>query len=410
MPELGRQDASFWRPMAWCGVTLLALVFWSSGWPGSVLFENKSAIIAKFWTSQCHGLVCTLCPRTCFLPEGGRGWCRVRVNRGGRLYTLVYNRPAALHVDPIEKKPIFHFLPGSTTFSLATVGCNLACDFCQNWSLSTANPEAVPDNLLSPEEVVNLALRSGSRSIAYTYSEPVVFYEYMTDIAKAAHAAGLYNIMITAGYIQPEPLRQLLPLLDVIKVDFKGNDPEFYRKVVGGELAPVLRTLKQIAASGVQLEVVNLMVPVPQYQGQAVTHQDLTAPSDDITALRRFCRWVRIELGADTPLFFSRFSPAYRMENLPATPVEAVQRARTIAREEGLRYVYVGNTPGDDGENTYCPDCGTLLIRRFGLATLENRLVGPGGSRCPRCGLRIPGIWFDERASAREQKPHPRNP
>ncbi|MFA6028237.1 MAG: AmmeMemoRadiSam system radical SAM enzyme [Elusimicrobiota bacterium] len=376
--------------------------------------ENPWVREARFWRPVCNGVQCGLCPFKCFLPEGGRGRCRVRMNVGGELKTLVYGKPVSVHVDPIEKKPVFHLEPGSWVYSLATAGCNLRCTGCQNWEISQAWPEQSPPSTLvpaglelfragdggvygrmtqkelafvSPEEIVRGALATRSRAVAYTYSEPVVFYEYMFDAAKLAREKGLRNVMVTGGYIEPGPLAALAPYMDVVKVDLKGFDERFYRDFAGGELRFVLRTLERLKEYGVLTEVVNLVVP---------TRND--RPED----LRRLSAWVREKLGADTPLFFTRFSPNYRLQNLPGTPADTLALARSLALTEGLRFVYVGNAPGDPGENTYCPKCGRVLVRRAGFAVLENLLAATGaGGRCPFDGTRIPGLWTPA------QRPHP---
>lgn len=332
---------------------------------------------ARWWKTACAGVQCTLCPFQCFLPEGQRGICRVRQNVGSRLYTLVYAQPVAVHIDPIEKKPVYHLYPGSRSFSLATVGCNLRCAFCQNWEISQAEPEQARGELLQPGDIVRQALATGCRSVAYTYAEPIVFYEYVHDTAVLAKQAGLRNVLISGGYINPEPLAELAPLFDVIKIDLKGFNERFYRRVVKGELKFVLRTLTELKRYPVLVEVVNLMVPTL---------------NDDPDEIRRMCRWIRQELGADTPLFFSRFMPQYQLQNLPPTPVETLERARAIALEEGLHYVYLGNVPGHPAENTYCPVCGRALIRRHGYA-VEGYDLAPGGV-CPYDGTKIPGVWL----------------
>ncbi|MFA6317690.1 MAG: AmmeMemoRadiSam system radical SAM enzyme [Elusimicrobiota bacterium] len=358
---------------------------------------------AAFWKTACQGVQCELCPFECFLPEGARGVCRVRMNSGGRLVTMVYDHPVSVHLDPIEKKPVFHLLPGSLIYSLAAAGCSLRCSFCQNWEISQAFPEevvgrtSVPRELrilavsggmaqaqivadeaatLSPEEVVKAALATRCRSIAYTYSEPVVFYEYVRDIAALAKKAGLRNVMVTAGYINPKPLAELAPLLDVVKVDLKGFDEGFYRRMVGGELKFVLRTLQELRRHHVLTEVVNLVVPTL---------------NDDPAALKALSAWVKQNMGPDTPLFFSRFHPQYKVQNIPPTPVETLTLARDLAMKEGLRYVYVGNVAGHPGEHTYCPKCRQVMVRRQGYMILENRIAATG--RCPNDGTRIPGIW-----------------
>jgi len=369
--------------------------------------DNPSVAPARFWAPACNGVVCNLCPFRCFLPEGERGICKVRMNSGGKLKTMVYARPVSVHIDPIEKKPVFHLLPGSWIYSLATMGCNLRCTACQNWEISQAYPEQAsgktiapssvalsvgPDGrmygsiqnkeyaFMTPKDVVDAALATRSKSIAYTYSEPVVFYEYMYDTAYLARQNGLRNVMVSAGYINRTPLKELAPLMDVVKIDLKGFDERFYRTYAGGELRFVLDTLKNLKEFGILTEVVNLVVP---------TLND--KPED----FKRLSDWVRDNLGRNTPVFFSRFSPNYRLQNLPQTTVETLTLARDIAMEEGLRYVYVGNAPGHPGETTYCPKCKRPLVRRAGYAIVED-LLTPNKGRCPYDGTKIPGIWTDE--------------
>lgn len=332
---------------------------------------------ARWWKTACAGVQCTLCPFECFLPEGNRGICNVRQNVGGTLYTLVYAQPVSVHIDPIEKKPVYHLYPGSRSYSLATVGCNLRCAFCQNWEISQAHPEQARGELLTPEDIVRSAVSTQCRSIAYTYAEPTVFYEYVYDTAVLAKRRGLRNVLVSCGYINPEPLAALAPLFDIIKIDLKGFNERFYRRVVKGELRFVLRTLVELRRHGVLTEIVNLVVPTL---------------NDDPEEIRRMCRWIMQELGPDTPLFFSRFSPQYQLQNLPPTPAETLERAHDIARAEGIRYVYIGNVHGHPAENTYCPTCSHVLIRRHGYAVLEYRLA-PGGF-CPYDGTKIPGVWI----------------
>jgi len=330
----------------------------------------------SFWKSADLGVKCSLCPFDCYLTEGARGKCRVRMNRGGVLYTMVYARAVSLNLDPIEKKPVFHMLPGTGILSFATVGCPLRCSFCQNWSLSQVYPEqAVKGEQLAPEAIVTAAVNNRIPSIAYTYGEPAVFYEYMHDTARLARKRGLRNVVVTSGYINPEPLRKLLPYLDVVKVDLKGIREEFYSTEVGGYLPAVLDTLKLLAKTGVQVEVVNLVVP---------------GRNDGAEDFDLLTKWIRANMGPDTPLFFSRFHPDYKMRNLPPTPVATLERARAIALKNGLRFVYLGNVPGHPAESTYCPDDGTLLIERSGFQVGRINLAG---DKCPKCGRKIPGIW-----------------
>lgn len=318
---------------------------------------------------------CVLCPRYCQLGEGMRGDCKVRINIGGKLQTLVYGDPCAVHVDPIEKKPVFHMLPGSMAFSIATAGCNLHCKFCQNWNISQVPPEETKNTDMSPEKVVELALKSGCKSIAYTYSEPVVFYEYMLDTAKLAREKGLKNIWVTAAYINPEPLENLCEWIDAANIDLKGFTEEYYQNISSGSLAPVLNSIKMAKDKGVWVELTNLIVPTL---------------NDDFNKIKEMCIWIKDNTGSDTPIHFSRFYPMYKLKNLPLTPAETLFKARDVAMEAGLKYVYVGNIPSQAGENTYCPRCGSIVIGRIGYSVIENDLIN---GKCKFCGHKIPGIW-----------------
>ena len=331
---------------------------------------------ASFWEKKDLGVQCTLCPSNCFLQEGTKGLCRVRMNRGNKLYTQVYNQPVSINVDPIEKKPIFHMLPGSTILSISTVGCPLACTFCQNWTISQEYPEktAAP-HLMTPAEIVQLALDNQIPSIAFTYGEPIIYYEYMRDVAQLARQKGLSNVMVTSGYINPKPLLEIAQYFDVVKVDLKGIDQEFYRQEVGGYLDSVLDTLALLKKLNILVEVVNLVVP---------------GRNDSDGDIDKLSKWVREKMGQDTPLFFSRFHPDYKLSNLPATPLQTLEHARDIAIKNGLQFVYLGNVPGHAGENTYCPEDGTLLIERNGYQILQNNLKD---GKCPVCGKKIPGFW-----------------
>ncbi len=331
---------------------------------------------SEWFTAMDDGLVqCTLCPRSCVVPDGKRGHCEVRENRGGEYYSLVYGNPCAVHNDPVEKKPFFHVLPGTVSFSIATAGCNLDCKFCQNWEISQTVPELTFNYDLPPDEVVAMAREYGSATIASTYVEPTIFYEYMLDIAVAAKKVGILKVSHSNGYIAREPLEKLIPYLAAACIDLKGITEEYYASMTGGRLGPVQETLRRLRKGGVHVELVNLVVP---------THND---GDDDLRAL---CEWVAGELGPETPMHFSRFSPMYKLTNLPPTPVETLERARAIALDAGLHYPYLGNVPGNDGENTYCPGCKELLIRRVGYQT---EVVGLSEGACQHCGQRIPGIW-----------------
>ena len=336
---------------------------------------NPSLHEASWYEKLAGDLVhCRLCPNSCRLADGQIGMCRARKNVGGKLYSLVYGQLASVHVDPIEKKPFFHVLPGAKAFSLATPGCNMRCLFCQNWEISQAFPWEVRTTPTTPEEVVEAALRSGAQAIAFTYSEPTIFYEYMLDVAKLAKAKGLKTLVVSNGYIEPEPLQALLPFIDAYKVDFKAFAPEFYANMTGGSRDPVLETMKAIHRQGTWLEIVNLLIP---------------GRNDDEDQVRQLARWVKENLGADVPLHFSRFYPMHKLANLPPTPVESVVRAREIAIGEGLKFVYTGNIPNAAGDSTYSPKTGRPVIERQGYFVLRNHLVN---GRAPD-GEEIPGIW-----------------
>ena len=280
-----------------------------------------------------------------------------------------------MHIDPVEKKPFFHFLPGSKTFSLATVGCNLHCKNCQNWEISQANPEDSEATLCPPEKLVELAGNSDCRSLAYTYTDPVVYYEYTSDTAELAMDKGIRNLLVTAGYINQEPWKRLLKFVDAARIDLKSISDDFYRDVCSATLKPVQDALVQTRAAGVHLEVINLVIPTL---------------NDTPEQIRELSHWVRVNLGSETPLHFSQFYPQYKMRHLPPTSPKTLDMAREIALSEGLCYVYIGNILSATGQNTYCPGCKKLLIERSGYAVLQNRLKD---GRCPDCEKEIYGVW-----------------
>ncbi|GAB4233054.1 MAG: AmmeMemoRadiSam system radical SAM enzyme [Acidobacteriota bacterium] len=318
---------------------------------------------------------CELCARRCILAEGERGLCRARINVDGRLRSLVYGRPVAVHLDPIEKKPFYHFLPGSNAFSLSTTGCPLRCKFCQNWELSQARPEDYEVRFTPPEAIVEAGRRRKAPVIAFTYNEPTVFTEYLLDIAARARKERISSVLVSCGFMNPEPLDAMCDALQAIKIDLKGFSEGFYREVCGAELAPVLRTIRHVAGRKVHLEIVNLVVPTL---------------NDSERMLRELARWVVNEVGPDVPVHFTRFHPDYRLRNLPPTPVKTLERAYAIAREEGLHYPFVGNVPGHPGNHTYCPNCGCRVIERQGFFVVRNRLKE---GACPDCGTAIAGVW-----------------
>ena len=318
---------------------------------------------------------CELCPRDCIIAPGQSGDCRVRVNIDGVLRTVVYGYPCSINIDPVEKKPLFHFLPGTPILSLATIGCNLHCLNCQNWEISQANPEESTASLVPPEQLVAFAQQYKCPSIAYTYTDPIAYYEYAYDTSRLARQAGLRNVLVTAAYCNPKPWKHLLEVTDAARVDLKGMSDDFYRKFCSGTVGPVQQCLIDAVAMGVHVEVINLIIPT------------LNDKPDDI---RQLARWVRTNLGSDIPLHFSRFFPQYKMQHLPPTPLETLDVARQIALEEGLYYVYIGNIRSREGENTYCPGCHKMLIERQGYVVMTNNLKD---GCCPDCGKKIYGVW-----------------
>lgn len=344
--------------------------------------------VSPYYVSLGDGRIrCTLCPRECEVDPGERGYCEVRENRDGVYYSLVYGNPCALHVDPVEKKPFFHVLPGTRSFSLATAGCNLDCKFCQNWEISQARPENTLNAPLSPQEVVTLAGRYQCASIASTYVEPTIFLEYMTDIGAAASRAGILNVMHSNGFVNPGPLQDLIPNLHAACIDLKSIRNDFYREMTEGFVEPVLNTLRQLKKHRIHIELVNLLVP-----GRNDSEEDIRALS----------RWVLSELGENTPLHFTRFYPRYKLQSLPPTPLDTLEKARNTAMREGLRFVYIGNVPGHPGESTYCPSCGTTVIERTGY-TVQIKAMDKG--QCTRCGTVLPGLWTNPLTST-EKRPN----
>ncbi|MFH1419901.1 MAG: AmmeMemoRadiSam system radical SAM enzyme [Planctomycetota bacterium] len=338
---------------------------------------------AMHWEKLAENKVkCVLCPRECEVADVERGYCGVRENQGGAYQTLVYGSLCSANVDPIEKKPLFHYLPGTDALSIATAGCNIECKFCQNWEISQFRPEQVDSRLVRPRELVAVCKSRGCPTIAYTYSEPVIFYEYMHDTAALARERGIGSVMISNGYIQEKPLRQLCRQLTGVKIDFKAFSEKFYREQCAGELKPVLHTLEVLKDIGIWFELVVLIIPT------------LNDSADEI---EQMSRWVLDHLGPDVPMHFTRFHPTYRMTNLPSTPVSTLDRCRKIAMKAGVRYVYAGNVPTHPGENTYCHVCKAELIQRVGFRIASNRIKD---GKCPDCGARIPGVWSQESALA----------
>jgi pyruvate formate lyase activating enzyme len=337
---------------------------------------SRFTVEAKFYQKLPNSKIkCKLCPRECLVGDKERGYCGVRENRGGTYYTLVHSRVATAHVDPIEKKPLFHYLPGTIAFSIATAGCNVNCKFCQNWEISQSRPEQVPSHYMPPKSVAELAKQYDCPTIAYTYSEPVVFAEYLMDAADAGHEAGIRSIVVSNGFIQQESLKAAYGKMDAVKIDLKSFSESYYSKVVTGQLKPVLDSLVTLRKMGKWTEIVYLVLPTL---------------NDSDAEFRGLAQWVKANLGKDVPLHFTQFHPEYLLKNLPITPVPTLERAKAIADAEGLHYVYIGNVPGHPSQNTYCPKCRKMLVERVGF-TASKILIHKNS--CPFCQQPIPGIW-----------------
>jgi pyruvate formate lyase activating enzyme len=347
------------------------------------IFKNGAPASPWKWSKTAYhfsrldqgAVMCTLCPHRCRLSPGDRSLCRSRVNLDGTLYSLAYGNACSANVDPIEKKPLYHFLPATTTFSIAAAGCNFRCLNCQNWEISQVRPEDVRHIDLFPDAVVQAAVKNGCRSIAYTYSEPTTFYEYMIDTARIARAGGIKNVWVSNGYINREPLKALCRVLDGANVNLKSISDDIYRRLNGGRVQPVLNTFVTLHRQGVHFEMTHLVVP--EY-----------GDSDDM--IMRMCAWILEYIGPDHPLHFLRFFPRYRLDRLAATPVDTLIRFRERAMAEGIRYVYLGNVPGHAGNHTFCHHCKRLLVERQGYHIAAFHIVA---GRCRFCRTPIPGVW-----------------
>jgi pyruvate formate lyase activating enzyme len=318
---------------------------------------------------------CTLCPRSCTVADGKRGDCGVRENRGGTYHLLVHSRVCSANIDPIEKKPLFHYLPGTNAFSLATAGCNVHCKFCQNWEISQSLPEQLSADYASPQRIAELAVQYKCPTIAYTYNDPIVFSEFLMDTADAGHRAGIRSIAVSNGYMQEEALRTVYEKMDAVKIDLKAFSEDFYRDVVSAHLKPVLNSLVTLRKMGKWMEIVYLIVP---------------GLNDSDAEFKALTGWIKEYLGPDVPLHFTQFHPQYLMKDLPVTPVATLERAKEIADAEGLHYIYIGNVPGHPAQNTICPKCHLLLIERVGFTAGPQPDLANG---CPVCHHPIPGIW-----------------
>jgi pyruvate formate lyase activating enzyme len=348
----------------------------------AILQDTEQLHEAAWWEAEPGGRVhCYLCPRHCHIHAGQAGFCFIRVNRGGKLYSLGYGSPAALQIDPIEKKPLSHFLPGSRVFSMGTAGCNMGCFFCQNWDISKSRQDQVHSQRIAPEDVPLLALEHGCESIAFTYNEPTIWGEYVIDICRAAKDHGLKTVMVSNGYITREAFHDIYDHVDAANIDLKAFTENFYGKITLTHLQPVLDTLQWLKnETSVWFEMTNLLIPTL---------------NDGAEEIGKLSEWVMQHLGPDVPLHFTAFHPDFKLRDKPATPPETLHRARKIALDVGLRYVYEGNI-FSDGANTACPSCGELLIRRSWHNVLKNDLKD---GACGNCGLAIPGVWQGKRKS-----------
>jgi len=383
--KMSRRDFIKWGLICAIGLTTGTYIFeyFRKSLMGKLTtFKNSTSKELWKWSKEAYyyskmgkNVKCHLCPNRCLLEPDGRSICRNKVNKNGKLYTLAYGNPCAVHIDPIEKKPLFHFLPSTKAFSIATAGCNFRCLNCQNWTISQSRPEETQNYDLMPEKVVQATIDNNCKSIAYTYSEPTAFYEYMLDTSKLARKKGIKNLWITNGYINEEPLKELCKYMDAANVDLKSFKEKTYNELNTGSLQPVLNTLKILKKQNVWFEVTNLVVPTW---------------TDDLDMIREMCEWLVKNIGTDYPLHFSRFHPMYKLTHLPQTPVKILEDARKIAIDTGLKFVYIGNVPLHKAENTYCPSCNKILIERRGYSITQNNI---DNGVCKFCGERIAGVW-----------------
>lgn len=328
---------------------------------------------AMFWKPRTDKTVqCFLCPHHCVIAEERRGICGVRKNEHGKLYSLIYQACSSIADDPIEKKPLYHFYPGSRVLSLGSVGCTFKCEHCQNYHISMGRPEDISLQEISAETVSQIAVDHGCHGVAWTYNEPTIWHEYTMEAARCVKQAGLYTAYVTNGYIEEEPLNQIAPYLDAMNIDIKAFHEGFYQKVCKARLEPVLQTCERAKKLGIHLELTYLVIP---------------GMNDDALEIQKFCHWISEKLGADTPLHFSRFHPDYKMTDIKATPLETLLTCLRIAKEANLQFVYLGNIVHGDSDNTYCPSCGNLLIKRYGFSS---QLKGISNGSCSRCHTRIP--------------------
>lgn len=358
-----------------------ALAFYATtGFSAELFAKSKPSIHpAEYWKALKNNKTkCLLCPNGCIRAPGQDGLCLSRGNRDGKLSSLTYANPCIIALDNIEKTPLYHFQVKGRVFSIATAGCNLHCKFCQNWEYSQAGPDEVRETFyLPPEDVISRAKKHNVETISFFYTDPVVYYEYMKDIARLARKAKMKTVCVTAGYINEKPLRELIPLIDAFVIGLKGFTDKFYREYIGGTLEPVLDTIRILSRDRDKtwMELVNLLIP---------------GINDKPAEIKAMTRWIANEIGKDVPLHFTKFEPAYKMKDTSPTPVRTLEMAYEIGKKSGLEYIYLGNVPGSKAENTYCPKCGKLLIERLHFKTLKNNMRN---GRCS-CGHELPGKWI----------------
>ncbi|UCE80899.1 MAG: AmmeMemoRadiSam system radical SAM enzyme [Methanobacteriota archaeon] len=323
---------------------------------------------ARYYEQEGSKVRCLLCPHRCLIDEGKHGICGVREHRNGKLYSIIFGLASSIQPDPIEKKPLFHFMPGTTSISLGSVGCNLSCRHCQNYSISRASPSDVRLTSVSPDDVVRFAKETNALSVSWTYNEPIIWHEFTTATSAVVHDAGLKTNYVTNGYISEDPLRELKGVIDAMNIDVKSFRDEFYRRTCGGSLAPVLRTCELSSEMGIHVELTYLVIP---------------GFNDSVKEIEEFSSWVHDSMHSSVPVHFSAFHPDHRMTDVPRTPIKTMLSAHNIAKKAGLDFVYIGNVPAGDKDNTYCPRCGTLAIRREGFAVTSLEL---NDNRCTKCG------------------------
>jgi pyruvate formate lyase activating enzyme len=336
---------------------------------------NKHGKEALYYHTKNNNTYCDLCPNLCIIKPNGKGICKNKINIDGKLYTLAFGNPCSAHIDPIEKKPLYHFFPKTEVFSFATGGCNFGCLNCQNYSISQLGADETANYNISPEKIVEACISGKCSSIAYTYTEPTVFYEYTLETAKFAKEKGLKNILISNGYINKEPMEELSAYTDAANIDLKCFDDSIYKKLNKGSLQPVLNTLLTLKKKNIWLEITNLLIP---------------GWTDNFDIIEKMCKWLKENNLDECPLHFSRFSPTYKLNNTISTPLATLEKARKIATDIGLKYVYLGNVYGSEAENTYCHVCSKMLIERKGYRILKNNIID---NRCSFCKEIVAGVW-----------------